>query len=44
MERLIEKEIKSYLAKEILNRRLIKEKKLMICMNKQKNKIAFDIT
>lgn len=43
IERLIEKEMKSYLAEEILNRKLIKGKKLRIYMNKVENKIAFDI-
>ncbi len=43
IERLIEKEIKSYLAEEILNHKLIKGKKLKIYMNKIENKIAFDI-
>ncbi|MCM1001468.1 MAG: AAA family ATPase [Wolbachia endosymbiont of Melophagus ovinus] len=44
IERLIEKEIKSHLAEEILNRRLIKGKKLRIYMDKRENKIAFGIT
>lgn len=41
IERLIEKEIKSHLAEEILNRRLIKGKKLRIYIGK--HGIAFDI-
>ncbi|MDN5247926.1 MAG: AAA family ATPase [Wolbachia endosymbiont of Tyrophagus putrescentiae] len=44
IERVIRKEIKSYLAEEILNRRLIKGKKLRIYLDKQKNKILFDIS
>nr|WP_255347140.1 AAA family ATPase [Wolbachia endosymbiont of Cimex lectularius] len=44
IERLIEKKIKSHLAEEILNRRLIKGKKPRIYMDKKENKIAFDIT
>ncbi|WP_395463258.1 AAA family ATPase [Wolbachia endosymbiont of Cantharis cryptica] len=43
-ERLIEREIKGYLAEEILNRRLIKGKKLRVYMDKKENKIVFDIT
>ncbi len=44
IERLIEKEIKSYLAEEILNLRLIKGRNLRVYMNRQKDKISFDIT
>ncbi|WP_168464663.1 AAA family ATPase [Wolbachia endosymbiont of Ctenocephalides felis wCfeT] len=41
IERLIEKEIKGYLADEILNCRLVKGKILNIFMNKKENKIEF---
>lgn len=43
IERLIEKQIKSHLAEQILARKLVKGKKLRIYMNKTENKIAFDI-
>ncbi|OWZ25096.1 C-terminal, D2-small domain, of ClpB family protein [Wolbachia endosymbiont of Wuchereria bancrofti] len=44
IERLIKKEIKSYLAEGILNRRLIKGRNLRVYMNRQEDKISFDIT
>lgn len=43
IERLIGKEIKSYLAEEILNHKLIKGRKLRIYMDRIENRIAFDI-
>ncbi|WCR53899.1 MAG: ATP-dependent Clp protease ATP-binding subunit ClpA [Wolbachia endosymbiont of Ctenocephalides orientis wCori] len=43
IERFIEKEIKSHLAEEMFNRKLIKGKKLEIYIDNQEDRIAFNI-